>query len=98
MKRTIEKALGIIYDYYHEENIYEPIGDVINRLKEWYIKIGIEDEETLAALAMSGNYEKPMTTQEILNIREFFFPSTPLEFDNFSIEEIELALWDKEWR
>jgi hypothetical protein len=95
----IADATNLALDFYKSEGIYEDRLDVWKRAFNWFSKKNISDVETLAALAISGDYEYGMTTDEIKDIREFYFPSMeniepPADF---GIAEIEMAQHDAQW-
>lgn len=79
---NLNRAFDHIKDFYLEQKLtseeHNNLMEVMARALTWHIKTKISDPVTLAALAISGDYEWPMTAEEINQIREFFFPSNPV--------------------
>ena len=94
----INSAVNLANQYLEAEQIFETTDSLIKRAIEWYTHTEITDEETLAAVIISGSYNPKIRVKEIVEIRDYYFPSLPFEFNNYSIWEIESALKDAEWR
>lgn len=95
--RLINEAVKMVNDYFDYEGIYESNKTIIARASDWYSKTEITDSEMLAAAVISGPYQRYSWT-ELEKLKEFYFPSCPLDFDNFGIGEIEAAMKDAAWR
>lgn len=97
--RLIEEAVKLVNELFEYEGIYETTSSIRSRVTEWYNRTDITDAEMLAAVAISGSYEEltPVTWKELEVIKEFYFPSSPIELNNFHIGEIEEAQKDMLW-
>lgn len=99
-ERLLEQAKDLLKDYYAAENIYPSESSIITCcVKQFYHLLTIPevkvDAETIAAMVLDINDSQ--TASEVAATREFYFPTCPLEFENFSIKEIEAAQKDLDW-
>lgn len=95
--RLIEEAVKLVNEFYAAEGIYETNAVIISIATEWYNHTEIVDAETLAAVTMYGRYTPGLKVEDILHIKEAFYPELPLELTNFHIGEIEETLNDEFW-
>lgn len=76
---NLNRAFDHIKDFYLEQKLsteeYNDLAETMARALHWHIHTKISDPKTLAALAISGDYEYPMTAEEVNHIKEFYFPS-----------------------
>lgn len=76
---NLNRAFDHIKDFYLEQKLsteeYNDLAETMVRALHWHIHTKISDPQTLAALAISGDYQYPMTVEEINYIKEFYFPS-----------------------
>lgn len=93
-ERLIAEAVEIVVEYFESENIYEENTTIKKRAEEWYLNTEITDSETLAAVTMYGSFIPSIQINDIKQIKEYFFPSVPVEYVHFNIQEIEEALDD----
>ncbi len=96
--KLIEAAIKIAEQYFENNNIAMHSSVIRRRVEYWYNHSDIADAEILAAVAINGEYHAGYSYDEILAIREYYFPTIPVEFSNFHIGEIETALRDEFWR
>ena len=72
-------AMDLVKDFYLEHELstekQEDLINAMSRVMRWQHQTKIQDPTTLAALALSGDYEYPITAEEADHIKEFFFPS-----------------------
>lgn len=94
--RLINEAIKLATDYFEANFITVDTAAIENRVKTWYNKTEIVEAEMLAAAAIHSEYLPCITWKELLELKEFYFPTNPEEFiqKNFSIQEIEEALHD----
>lgn len=90
--RLIETAIKLVNDYYDAQKIQEQNAVIIERAVNWYNYTEIVDAEMLAAVVIHGPYNPHTTWDEVLQIKEFYFPTLPIELTHFHIGEIEEAL------
>ena len=90
----IEKAIALAKTYYKNNNISFSEKIIRDRVEYWYNNSDIADEEILAAMAINGEYHF-YNYDEILAIKEYYFPS--FELDCFSAGEYEEAMRDLLW-
>ena len=91
-ERLIADAVKIAIEYLENEGRQETTPVLEARAIEWYNNTEIYEPYQLAAVVISGNFIPTITYQEIKRIEEHFFPSD--RDINFSIEEIEMSLYD----
>lgn len=95
--RLIENAVRLVVELFECEGIYESTVTITERAINWYNHTEITDEEMLAAVTISGRYDSSLSWKELERIKEFYFPSCPIEMDHFHIGEIEMAQNDIGW-
>lgn len=93
-KKLIADAIKIVVEYFEYEGICEETKTIKARAEEWYSYTEITDSYTLAAVTMYGSFVPGIKDSDIKQIKESFFPSTPIEYIHFNIQEIEAALDD----
>jgi len=93
----INAAVKVVEDFFDAEGIYENTEAIKARAINWYNHIKIVEVEMLAAATISGEYQIGMTLDDVLEIKEFYFPSIPIELENYHISEIEAAQHDCLW-
>lgn len=75
----MNRAMDLIKDFYLEHKLsieeQEDLMKTMSRVMLWHYHTKIADPLTLAALALSGDYEYPITAEEANHIKDFFFPS-----------------------
>lgn len=94
----LTEALKLVNEFYEAEGIYETDAVIMEVATKWYNHTEIVDAEMLAAVTMYGSYTPSLTWEDILAIKESFFPTAPYEVTDFHIGEIEEALFDEGWR
>lgn len=94
----IDAAVSLVVAFNESEGIMEQTSTIKARVISWYNNSEIVDEEMLAAAAIVGEYTISMNWNDLLSIKEFYFPSEPIEYSNFHIGEIEEAQFDEFWR
>lgn len=77
--RLIEEAVKLVVDLFEAEGIMENTDTIRARAIEWYNRTEIVDAEMLAAATITGSYQVGITWDDLLNWKEFYFPSIPLE-------------------
>lgn len=100
----IEEAVDLVNKLFETEGIAESTTSIRMRAMEWCSLTDINEAHMLAAATISGRYRFGISWDELIDLREFYFPSDydyppivktyieiPVECDNFSIEEIEAA-------
>ena len=111
---VIDKAVKLVVDLFEAEGIYEPTSALKVKAEKWFDKFGILDVQMLAAATIVGEYTDGVTVGDLLNWKEFYFPSTPIDetlariggyycdeymaLINLNAREIEMAQRDIEWR
>ena len=93
----INAAVKVVEDFFNAEGIYEDTETIKARAINWYNHTEIIEVEMLAAATISGEYQIGMTWDDVLKIKEFYFPSIPIELENYHIGEIEAAQHDCLW-
>lgn len=96
-KNLITKAVEIVISYFETEGISEETRTLYSRAEDWYNHTEITNPQTLAAVVISGSYDRGIRYNEIKQIEEFYFPSSPIDLDNFHIGEIEESYNDCFW-
>lgn len=97
--RLINEVVEYLSEIYEAEHVVETRATIEKRVIEWYNHTDITDEKMLIAAAWLGSYHPSISYNDIEDARdalflEVYFPA----FDAISIEEIEMALRDEEWR
>lgn len=77
--RLIDEAVKLVVDLFEAEGIMESTATIRARAIEWYNKTEIVDAEMLAAATITGSYQVGTSWDDLLNWKEFYFPSTPIE-------------------
>lgn len=77
--RLIEEAVKLVIDLYEAEGIMEATDTIRARAINWYERTEIVDAKMLAAATITGSYQVGTSWDELLNWKEFYFPSTPIE-------------------
>lgn len=77
--RLIDEAVKLVIDLFEAEGIMESTATIQARATEWYNKTEIVDAEMLAAATITGSYQVGTSWDDLLNWKEFYFPSTPIE-------------------
>lgn len=77
--RLINEAVKLVIDLFEAEGIMESTATIQARATEWYNKTEIVDAEMLAAATITGSYQVGTSWDDLLNWKEFYFPSTPIE-------------------
>lgn len=108
--KLIEEAVDLVNELFEAEGIVESTTFIREKAIEWYSHTDIYEAHMLAAATISGHYRFGTSWDELIDLREFYFPSNydyppivrtytevPVEYDNFSIEEIEAAQNDGRW-
>lgn len=90
--RLIQEAIKLVNDYYDAQRKQEQNAVIIERAVNWYNNTEIVDAEMLAAMVIYGPYTPAISWNKCIEIKEYFFPTLPLEFTHFHIGEIEEAL------
>lgn len=112
--KLIEGTVSLINTFFESEGIYVTSDLVRKQAISWYSNSEIVEKEMLAAAVMNyGSYRPGTTWNELEQLREFYFPSEPIEFgscrfneeyyemlamESFSIGEIEAAQRDIMWQ
>ena len=75
--RIIDEAVKLASNFFESIHVCETRESIEERATEWYNKTKINDERTIAALAVFGSYNFEIANNEKLieNIKECFFPS-----------------------
>ncbi len=95
--RLIEDAVKLVVELFEYEGISESTATITERATDWYNHTDITNDEMLAAVTIYGKYNSSLSWPELEKIKEFYFPSCPIEADHFHIGEIEMAQADMEW-
>lgn len=77
--RLIDEAVKLVIDLFEAKGIMESTATIQARATEWYNKTEIVDAEMLAAATITGSYQVGTSWDDLLNWKEFYFPSTPIE-------------------
>lgn len=77
--RLIEEAVNLVIKLFEAEGIMEATDTIRTRAIEWYNKTEIVDAKMLAAATITGSYQIGTSWDDLLNWKEFYFPSTPIE-------------------
>lgn len=77
--RLIDEAVKLVIDLFEAEDIMESTTTIRARATEWYNKTETVDAEMLAAATITGSYQVGTSWDDLLNWKEFYFPSTPIE-------------------
>ncbi len=78
--RLIAETVRLVNSYFEAENIMVSNQTIEAQAKDWYNHSEIVEAEMLAAAVMNyGNYRPGTMWNELEQLREFYFPSTPIE-------------------
>ena len=77
--RLINEAVNLVIELFEAEGIMEATDTIRTRAIEWYNKTEIVDAKMLAAATITGSYQVGTSWDDLLNWKEFYFPSTPIE-------------------
>lgn len=94
----INEAVELVAMINEANYIYETNVAIRARVENWYNHTEITDAETLAAVALNGDFTPNVRQYDIDTAREFYFPTVPFEYTEIHIHEIEDALNDELWR
>ena len=94
----IKEAVELVSNLLAAEGAYELPQSIEKRCLDWYNHSEITDPEMLAAAALNGPYNPEFTWDDLLALRNFFFPPMPLDLTEISVQEIKEALFDEDWR
>lgn len=79
-EKLIMETIKLITDYFEAENIYVATSIIDAQARDWYNHSEIYESEMLAAVVMSyGYYKAGFTWNELEQLRDFYFPSSPIE-------------------
>lgn len=97
--RLINEAVKLVINYFAANFITIDTASIENRARTWYNNTEIVDAEMLAAASIHSEYLPCYSWNELLELKEFYFPTNPEEFlqKNFSIQEIEESLHDVDY-
>lgn len=96
-ERLIKEATRLVVEYYEANQIMMTTDAVRKYVVMYYSNTEITDAETLAAVTLHMEHPNTLTYNKIQEIKEFYFPTMPIEYGNFHIGEIEEALNDELW-
>ena len=91
----INAAIDLVTNINEANRIYETRANVQTRVENWYNHIDAADAETLAALALTGDFNPTFTDYKMAAAKDYYFPAVS---HAFHINEIESALFDALWR
>lgn len=94
----IYRAVDLVVFIEECENIYESDETIETRVLNWYKNTNITTPETLAALALTSDFNPLLSDSDIAAARECYFPTEPQYLNNFHIHEIEESINDELWR
>lgn len=77
--RLINEAVNLVIELFEAEGIMEATDTIRTRAIEWYNKTEIVDAKMLAAATITGSYHVGTSWDDLLNWKEFYFPSAPIE-------------------
>lgn len=93
----IKKATELAVNYFEANHIYESTSAIRKRVTDWYNNSDIADAEMLAAAAIEMDYNTAPSYDTLLYLKEFYFPTEPIEVQCFHIKEITDSLNDLAW-
>lgn len=109
----IEEAVRLVVDLFEAEGIAETTTSIRERASKWYNNTEITDAEMLAAATITGSYQFGTSWDELVDWKNFYFPSPiakvnriphtteeellMMQMENFHIGEIEDAQRDMLW-
>ena len=87
---TEQKTILAVCDYYEAEGIMESTGKIAEQVNSWYRNTDITDVKVLAAAVMEyGFYTSLPDYSELLQNKEFYYPTIPIEYQGYvSCEEL----------
>jgi hypothetical protein len=89
----IEKAVATVVDFFEAEGITETTNTITKRALDWYNKTEITDAKMLAAAVISGSYRFGTTWDELVELTNFYFPTTTIAE---TVQQIDKMLEDEE--
>lgn len=95
--RLINEAVKLANMQLESNGIMETNKTLFKRALVWYNNTEITDAETLAAVTLSGHFHSSVRYNDIIAIKEFYFPTVPVEYTEIPIWEIEAAQHDAMW-
>lgn len=96
MFSTVAAAIDLAINHLEANKIACDTESIANIIYDWYSHSDVTDPEILAACALEGIKWRPGATyQEMLEIKDFWFPAVSTDI---SIWEIEQAQHDFCWR
>ena len=79
--RLIAETVKLVNSYFEAENIMVSNQIIEAQAIDWYNHSEIVEAEMLAAAVMNyGNYRPGTMWNELEQLREFYFPSEPIQF------------------
>jgi hypothetical protein len=84
----IEKAVATVVDFFEVEGITETTNTITKRALDWYNKTEITDAKMLAAAVISGSYRFGTTWDELVELTNFYFPTTTIAETVQQIDEM----------
>lgn len=85
----INESIKLVENYFKANHITVNSNTIRKRVENWYCNSDIADAEILAAVAIESDYE-PMSYDEILAKRDYYFPEVSIDVHNIHIGEIEI--------
>lgn len=99
---AVNEAVKAIMQLYKYEQVDYSLQQAEKEALDWYHHTDFADPLMLAALVFTFGAYQHITAEHAYDIKEEFFPSicmeVPIEFENFSIMEIEASYNDALWR
>lgn len=96
-ERLIAEATNLVVNYFERIYIVNFSFYVRNRAIYYYNNTEVVDAETLAALVLEEPTIENLTWKRIQEIKEFYFPTIPVEYCNIHTHELSLAQMDQYW-
>lgn len=99
---AVNEAVKVVMQLYKNEQVDYSFKQAELEALDWYRHTDFVDPLMLAALVFTFGAYQRIAAEHAYNIKEEFFPSicmeVPVEFENFSIMEIEASYNDALWR
>lgn len=96
-EKLIAEATKLAVEYFHANYIAVTTEPVRQRAVMYYNNTEVVDAETLAALVLEAPPVVGLTWMRIQEIKEYYFPTIPVEYCNIHCEELSLAQMDQYW-
>lgn len=97
--RLIEDTIKLVVDYLEAEHLTVDSDSIRTSAINWYSNTEITDAEMLASAVLTSSCTPiviaTITWEDLLNWKEFYFPSIPLEYTEIHIHEIQGAMQDE---